>query len=63
MSKAYIVKDAQEVPWRKSTFAEGVYVKDLGSSDGQAMQLGRYGGINEDFVLVDGWRKGEAESL
>jgi len=23
--------------------------------------LGRYGGINEDFVLVDGWGECEAE--
>ena len=27
------------------------------------MALGRYGGINEDFVLVDGRRKGKAESV
>ncbi len=42
MSKPFIVTSAAEVPWRKSTFAEGIYVKDLGSSDGQAMQLVKY---------------------
>jgi hypothetical protein len=25
--------------------------------------LGRYGGINEDFVLIDGRREGKAESV
>ena len=25
------------------------------------MWLGRYGGINEDFVLVDRWGEGKAE--
>lgn len=42
MSAHFIVTSAKEVRWRKSTFAEGIFVKDLGSSDGQAMQLVRF---------------------
>jgi quercetin dioxygenase-like cupin family protein len=34
--------NAGEVPWRKSTLADGVEVKDLGAVDGRAMQLVRY---------------------
>jgi quercetin dioxygenase-like cupin family protein len=34
--------DAQATPWRPSTVAAGVEVKDLGSSDGQSMQLVRF---------------------
>ena len=41
MSKPFIVAESAAIPWRKSKFAEGVYVKDLGASDGQAMQLVR----------------------
>lgn len=42
MSTHFIVTSAKEVRWRKSTFAEGIFVKDLGSSDGQAMHLVRF---------------------
>src|SRR5215469_7594706 len=41
MSKPFIVTASAAIPWRKSKFAEGVYVKELGTSDGQAMQLVR----------------------
>ncbi len=34
--------DAEATPWRASTFAAGVEVKDLGSADGRAMQLVRF---------------------
>ena len=34
--------DSEAMPWRKSTFATGVYVKDLGTADGQSMQLVRF---------------------
>jgi ChrR Cupin-like domain len=34
--------DSNSIPWRKSTFAEGVHVKDLGTSDGRSMQLVRF---------------------
>lgn len=34
--------DAQATPWRPSSFAAGVEVKDLGSSDGRSMQLVRF---------------------
>src|SRR5262245_49957403 len=34
--------DADRLPWRPSTFAAGVQVKDLGSADGRSMQLVRY---------------------
>lgn len=30
------------MPWRRSQFADGVFVKDLGTSDGQSMQLVRF---------------------
>jgi anti-sigma factor ChrR (cupin superfamily) len=39
---SYQFKDANTVPWRKSTFAEGIEVKDLGTSDGRSMQLVRF---------------------
>lgn len=38
----YTFIDSNSTPWRKSTFAEGVEVKDLGSSDGRSMQLVRF---------------------
>jgi hypothetical protein len=28
---------------------------------GSSLELGRYGGVNEDFVLVDGWGECKAE--
>lgn len=34
--------DAQAIPWRPSSFAAKVRVKDLGSADGRSMQLVRY---------------------
>src|SRR5437868_1486060 len=37
-----------------------VHAESLGRLNAR---LGRYGGINEDFVLVDGRRKGKAESV
>jgi hypothetical protein len=37
----YQFTDANTISWRKSTFAEGVEVKDLGSVDGCSMQLVR----------------------
>jgi anti-sigma factor ChrR (cupin superfamily) len=36
------VKDTGSIPWRPSTFAKGVDVKDLGTTDGLAMQLVRF---------------------
>lgn len=38
----YQFHDANTIPWRKSTFAEGIEVKDLGTSDGRSMQLVRF---------------------
>lgn len=38
----YQFVDSQAVPWRASTFAPGVDVKDLGTSDGRSMQLVRF---------------------
>jgi quercetin dioxygenase-like cupin family protein len=40
--KSYIFSDSEKVPWRESNFAQGVQVKDLGVSDGQAMQLVKF---------------------
>jgi anti-sigma factor ChrR (cupin superfamily) len=39
---SYQFNDANTVSWRKSTFAEGVEVKDLGTSDRRSMQLVRF---------------------
>jgi anti-sigma factor ChrR (cupin superfamily) len=38
----YSFVDSQSIPWRKSTFAPGIEVKDLGASDGRSMQLVRF---------------------
>jgi hypothetical protein len=38
----YQFNNANNVPWRKSTFAEGIEVKDLGTADGRSMQLVRF---------------------
>ena len=38
----YSFIDASTAPWRASTFATGVEVKDLGSANGRAMQLVRF---------------------
>jgi len=34
--------DSNATPWRQSTFAQGVEVKDLGTADGRSMQLVRF---------------------
>jgi anti-sigma factor ChrR (cupin superfamily) len=34
--------DGESAPWRASTFAPGVEVKDLGRANGRAMQLVRF---------------------
>jgi anti-sigma factor ChrR (cupin superfamily) len=39
---SYQFHDANTIAWRTSTFAEGVEVKDLGTSDGRPMQLVRF---------------------
>jgi anti-sigma factor ChrR (cupin superfamily) len=36
------ITDSNSIPWRKSSFAAGVEVKDLGTADGRAMQLVRF---------------------
>jgi anti-sigma factor ChrR (cupin superfamily) len=38
----YQFNNGNNVPWRKSTFAEGIEVKDLGTADGRSMQLVRF---------------------
>jgi len=38
----YSFVNSHSIPWRKSTFAPGIEVKDLGTSDGQSMQLVRF---------------------
>jgi anti-sigma factor ChrR (cupin superfamily) len=38
----YQFTDATNAPWRKSKFAVGVEVKDLGTANGRSMQLVRY---------------------
>jgi anti-sigma factor ChrR (cupin superfamily) len=38
----YQFNDSAGIAWRKSKFAEGVQVKDLGTANGRSMQLVRY---------------------
>jgi anti-sigma factor ChrR (cupin superfamily) len=38
----YQFTDSSNTAWRKSTFAAGVEVKDLGSANGSSMQLVRF---------------------
>lgn len=38
----YQFTDSNTVPWRKSTVAEGVEVKDLGKANGREMQMVRF---------------------
>ena len=38
----YQFNDTDAVAWRKSTFAEGIEVKDLGTASGRSMQLVRF---------------------
>jgi anti-sigma factor ChrR (cupin superfamily) len=38
----YQFNDADRVAWRRSTFADGVDVKDLGTADGRSMQLVKF---------------------
>ena len=40
--RGYSFVDSQSIPWRKSTFAPGIDVKDLGTSNGRPMQLVRF---------------------
>jgi len=38
----FTIVDGESAPWRASTFAPGVEVKDLGGANGRAMQLVRF---------------------
>ncbi|MBX7135024.1 MAG: cupin domain-containing protein [Fimbriimonadaceae bacterium] len=38
----YQFNDSNAIAWRKSTFAEGVEVRDLGKANGREMQLVRF---------------------
>ncbi len=42
MPPGYIFTDGNSTPWRKSSVAEGVEVKDLGTVNGRSMQLVRF---------------------
>lgn len=42
MARPFLSADSHLIPWRQSTHAPGILVKDLGSSDGQAIQLVRF---------------------
>jgi anti-sigma factor ChrR (cupin superfamily) len=69
----YQFKDANTVPWRKSTFAEGIEVKDLGTSDGRTIQLVRFaagasfplhGRLGPEFIyLLEGTAIQEGKGL
>lgn len=42
MPPNYFFSDTESIPWRDSTVAEGVKVKDLGTANGRSMQLVRF---------------------
>ena len=42
MSPQFQYADVDKISWRKSDFAEGVSVKDLGTSNGQSIQLVKF---------------------
>lgn len=42
IGNGFLASNSNDIPWRKSIFAEGVFVKDLGSSNGQSIQLVRF---------------------
>ena len=42
MHTGFAFLDSHAIPWRKSTFADGVEVKDLGTANGRSMQLVRF---------------------
>lgn len=42
MKPQFQYADVDKIPWRKSDFAEGISVKDLGSSNGQSIQLVKF---------------------
>ena len=42
MDKPFIVSETAKIAWRRSQLTEGVFVKDLGTSDGQSMQLVKF---------------------
>lgn len=41
MEPRYYFTNSKAIPWRASTVADGVEVKDLGQADGRSMQLVR----------------------
>ncbi|MBX9770707.1 MAG: cupin domain-containing protein [Candidatus Obscuribacterales bacterium] len=42
MKQPFQYSHVDSIPWRKSAFAEGVFIKDLGTSDGQSVQLVKF---------------------
>jgi len=42
MDRPFIFSETAKMAWRQSQFRDGVSVKDLGTSDGQSMQLVRF---------------------
>jgi hypothetical protein len=40
MDKQFIVAETAKIAWRRSQLTEGVFVKDLGTSDGQSIAAG-----------------------
>lgn len=42
MLENFFIADSNKIPWRASSFAEKVWVKDLGEADGYALQLVRF---------------------
>src|SRR5579875_2792236 len=42
MNDGYLFKQQRKVPWRQSTLADGVWVKNLVAANGRATQLVRY---------------------
>ncbi len=42
MNEKFYFSDSNSIPWRHSSVAEGVEVKDLGTANGTSMQLVRF---------------------
>ncbi len=42
MQENFLTMNTDDIAWRASSFAEGVFVKDLGHADGYALQMVRF---------------------
>lgn len=42
MLENFLIMNSNDVPWRASSFAEKIWVKDLGQADGYALQIVKF---------------------